>query len=558
MPRSVNFASQTASSRSVLGRPGTFLTSRALTSCTLRPPACSRYTKGRQESEVDSTVTFWIPRPASCPASSLIAPVVAGTSHTLVRRRPGRDGCATRVHTIPDALATSIAATRSQVCSCSSSSISCGSRIAGYASSHPWARSRAARGPRSGTESLTGVLEAQCATRQGQSPSARLNPRAHDPETIPASAGNPTTFSRSRDVPAGTPRLIRKCTVSGQAAAPGAAQWSRVQAASMGWSGGGFEGDPVAEGFQLADVVALDALGVDAGVVEAGAQVLEPGGGVGQQVPDDDQDGAADRHDGLLGAAAFGQAPVAFSQEGVGPAGGHGGLAQHPGQVRVAVAGGGLAFGFAGRLLDPGREPRPGGQMAWGGEAAHVGADLGDDHLRGSPADPGDLIQPVDGRLKRGDLLLDLGLQLGDVGGCLVDAAKHPGQQEGVVVAEVAGEGLFQLAELGAQAGSCQPRQDLGVPLARDERGQHGPARDPEEVGGDHREFDLGVLQQLLHPLLLGGPPANEDGAVAGPGPAAGGSQGAARSWAAASAARRPYRARPRPAGRSWADPAGA
>src|SRR4030095_14101448 len=115
----------------------------------------------------------------------------------------GRDGCATRVHTIPDALATSIAATRSQVCSCSSSSISCGSRIAGDASSHPWARSRAARGPRSGTESLTGVLEAQCATRQGQSPSARLNPRAHDPETIPASAGNPTTFSRSRDVPAG-------------------------------------------------------------------------------------------------------------------------------------------------------------------------------------------------------------------------------------------------------------------------------------------------------------------------------------------------------------------
>src|SRR6266540_3615363 len=53
-----------------------------------------------------------------------------------------------------------------------------------------------------GTESLNRVLQAQCATRQGQSPSARLNPRAHDPETIPASAGNPTTFSRSRDVPA--------------------------------------------------------------------------------------------------------------------------------------------------------------------------------------------------------------------------------------------------------------------------------------------------------------------------------------------------------------------
>jgi hypothetical protein len=36
-------------------------------------------------------------------------------------------------------------------------------------------------------------------------------------------------------------------------------------------SGGGLEGDLVAERFELTDVVALGALGVDAGVVEAGA-----------------------------------------------------------------------------------------------------------------------------------------------------------------------------------------------------------------------------------------------------------------------------------------------
>jgi hypothetical protein len=35
-------------------------------------------------------------------------------------------------------------------------------------------------------------------------------------------------------------------------------------------SGGGLQGDLVAEGFELADVVALLALRVDAGVVEAG------------------------------------------------------------------------------------------------------------------------------------------------------------------------------------------------------------------------------------------------------------------------------------------------
>jgi hypothetical protein len=39
-------------------------------------------------------------------------------------------------------------------------------------------------------------------------------------------------------------------------------------------SGGGFEGDLAAEGFELADVVALAALGVDPGVVEARAEVL--------------------------------------------------------------------------------------------------------------------------------------------------------------------------------------------------------------------------------------------------------------------------------------------
>jgi hypothetical protein len=100
--------------------------------------------------------------------------------------------------------------------------------------------------------------------------------------------------------------------------------------------------------------------------------------------------------------------------------------------------------------------------MTRGGEAAHVGADLGDDHLRGDPADASDLIQPV-GRLReRGDRLLDLGVEFGDVGAGLVDAVKHGGQQEGLVVGEVAGEGLLQQAALGAQAGAGQLRQRLG------------------------------------------------------------------------------------------------
>jgi Phage integrase family len=68
-----------------------------------------------------------------CPlaSSSRIALEVASTSHARVRRWPCRDGCGTRVHTIPDALATSIAQTRSRICSCASSSISWTSLITG-------------------------------------------------------------------------------------------------------------------------------------------------------------------------------------------------------------------------------------------------------------------------------------------------------------------------------------------------------------------------------------------------------------------------------------------
>jgi hypothetical protein len=49
-------------------------------------------------------------------------------------------------------------------------------------------------------------------------------------------------------------------------------------------SGRGFEGDLVAQGFELADVAALAAFGADAGVVEVAAEVVVAGAGVGEQV----------------------------------------------------------------------------------------------------------------------------------------------------------------------------------------------------------------------------------------------------------------------------------
>src|SRR6266511_302050 len=115
-----------------------------------------------------------------------------------------------------------------------------------------------------------------------------------------------------------------------------------------GGSGCGGEGDGEAEGFQLADVVAGLAGRVDAAGVVAGAQVVVAGGGVGEQVPDDHQDGAGDGDQGLALAAALDQAPVALPEEGVGLGGRGGDLAEDPFQVGVALAGG------AGAVLGPG------------------------------------------------------------------------------------------------------------------------------------------------------------------------------------------------------------
>src|SRR5512133_2692056 len=162
--------------------------------------------------------------------------------------------------------------------------------------------------------------------------------------------------------------------------------WARIRSGCTGWSGdgrsgGGFEGDLVAEGLQLADVVALGAFRTDAGVVEAGAQVLEPYGRVGQQVPDDDQDGPADRHDGALLAASTGDPPVAFTKEGIGLPSGDGGLAEHASQIGVTVPGRSAALAFAGGLPDTGGVLGPRHQVPSGREPGHVRPDLGDEQV---------------------------------------------------------------------------------------------------------------------------------------------------------------------------------
>ena len=70
-----------------------------------------------------------------------------------------------------------------------------------------------------------------------------------------------------------------------------------------------------------------------------GAEVVEAGVRVAQQVPDDDEDGTGYGDQGFELAAAFDQASVAFAEEGVGPGRGCGGVAEGTFEVGVAFAG---------------------------------------------------------------------------------------------------------------------------------------------------------------------------------------------------------------------------
>jgi hypothetical protein len=92
-----------------------------------------------------------------------------------------------------------------------------------------------------------------------------------------------------------------------------------------------------------------------------------------------------------------------------------------------------------------------------------------------------------------GDRLLELGGELLDL---LVEGVdlvqQHPGHH-GVVLCELAGQGLHQRRVLDTQPTPGQLGQCLGVALTRDQRLQHGPARHPEAVGGHPPQLAQGV-----------------------------------------------------------------
>jgi hypothetical protein len=81
-------------------------------------------------------------------------------------------------------------------------------------------------------------------------------------------------------------------------------------------------------------------------------------------------------------------------------------IAAVPSAPSVAVAG--LAgFAFPGGFVMAGADSGPGGEVGGGAEPAHITTGLGDDHLSGGLADPGNGLKPLKLAGERAHPLLD-------------------------------------------------------------------------------------------------------------------------------------------------------
>lgn len=119
--------------------------------------------------------------------------------------------------------------------------------------------------------------------------------------------------------------------------------------------------------------------------------------------------------------------------------------------------------------------PRPGSEMSRGGEAGHVSPGLGHDHLGHRFSHPGDGLKQRYGCSKGSETFGHLLVQAEDGGIEEVDVVEDGPSDGGMVSGEASDERLGQRRDLRSQAAACHAGQDGRVPLAGDERLEHGP-----------------------------------------------------------------------------------
>jgi hypothetical protein len=149
-------------------------------------------------------------------------------------------------------------------------------------------------------------------------------------------------------------------------------------------------------------------------------------------------------------------------------------------------------------LVVAGAVAGPAGRVLGGGEDAHVRAELGDQDLGGA------LVHAADGVEAR-ELLgegrhgaIDLGAHGLDGLVQVVEVGEELADEEGVVGAEVAEQGVSQGGQLLAQLAAGEIREDNGVGGAGHQGLEHGPPGGAEQTRGDRGELDPGVFEDLV------------------------------------------------------------
>src|ERR1700694_1087891 len=160
---------------------------------------------------------------------------------------------------------------------------------------------------------------------------------------------------------------------------------------------------------------------------------------------------------------------------------------------------------FPGTLVVARTQAGPGQQMSHSGEAAHVEADLGDDHFRAERAYAGDGPDEVDGGAKGGEAVLHLPVNRPD--GCIetIDLAEMELQQKTMMGRQPPAQSLPQLGLRAFHVWIRKSSKPDRIGLAGHQRVEDRSSTLAEHVGEFCIQFDVGILQRLVNALDLTG-----------------------------------------------------
>src|SRR6185503_6014305 len=175
------------------------------------------------------------------------------------------------------------------------------------------------------------------------------------------------------------------------------------------------------------------------------------------------------------------------------------GDAQDPAHGAVAFSASGFAFD-AGRFVVSAGDCEPGGEVAGGGEGAHVVSEFGGDDLCAGGVDAGDggevgQVLVLVGVIEQ---VRDALVEGADLVGVVVDLFEVVGHEVAVVVGEVSGERFGELFAAGFDVAVGQLRERRGLAGAFDQGVEDGASARADQVADDAGDFDPGVLQGLF------------------------------------------------------------